>query len=147
MTIGCDGRVAFVGDQKVVWVVEFGTVTGVHDQDSVGIDDCSQSVSDDEHSAALERVLELILNEVIRLKINVGCSLIKNQDLGLSDDSSSQANKLLLSHGEEIIALSQLGPDSIRAIFGDVLAQIDVFENLVDFIIREFREWIQIFSD
>ena len=58
------------------------------------------------HSGAIfESGLQLLLDEVVSLQIDVGGGLVEDKDLGLSDDCSSKAQKLFLTHGEDVVAL------------------------------------------
>ena len=73
-------------------------MTAFHHQDSVCIDHCRQSVRYDQDSAILEAALELLLDEVVRLQVDVGCGLIQHEHLRFSNYGPGQAEQLLLSN-------------------------------------------------
>ena len=127
-------------------MVRLNSCSLVHHKDSVGIDDRGQSVRNDKGGAVLEATLEFFLNEVVSFQIDIGSSLIEHKDLSLSDDGSSKAKELLLTHREEIVALGNQGHDTTLAVLFDVLHQSDLFKGLDDLIILKFFEGIKIFS-
>ena len=48
-----------------------------------------QSMGDSDNSAVCKLCSDRFLDEVIRLKVNSGCGLIQNKDLGFTKESSS----------------------------------------------------------
>ena len=58
--------------------------------------------------AALEAFTESSLDKIIGLEVDVGCSFIKNQYSCLADDGSGEAQQLLLSDREQVVALSNV---------------------------------------
>ena len=128
-------------------MVELLSVTLVHDQDPVGVDDCGQSVSNDQHRAILETLLQGLLDEVVGLQVHIGSGLIEHKDLCLSDDSSGETKKLLLTETEHVVALRDHGHESTLAVLGDVVPERDFLQNLFDIRILELLEGIQILAD
>ena len=66
----------------------FLKLTFLQYQNSVRINDSSQSVSHNKDSTCLESISEGFLDEVISLKIYISCCFVKDQNLSLSDDGS-----------------------------------------------------------
>lgn len=59
-----------------------------HDQDPVGVNNCGQSVSNNQHSAVLEALSDLFLYKIVSFKVDISSCFIQNQDLCISDDGS-----------------------------------------------------------
>ena len=74
-----------------------------HDQDAVCVDDCRQSVSDDDHRSlvVLQLLTQLGLNEVISLQVNVGGGFIQHENFRSEKHGPGQTQKLLLASREQ----------------------------------------------
>ena len=62
-----DLLVALVVDQKPEWIVVFFANSGFHDEDTISVYNCGQSMSDKDHGAIFETVFKSILNEIVSL--------------------------------------------------------------------------------
>ena len=62
------------------------------------IDDGVESVCDGEDSAVCKLCSDGLLNEVISLQVHGSCGLIQHQDLGLTEEGSSQTHQLTLTN-------------------------------------------------
>jgi len=60
-----------------------------HHKDSVAIDDRRQSMSNDQHGTLLKSLSQLRLDEVVRLQVDICCSLIQHKNLSVPDDCAS----------------------------------------------------------
>ena len=99
-----------------------------------------------DHRATLEDLLELLLDEVVRLQVNVGRGFVEYEDLRLSDDGSGEAQQLLLAHREDVIIVRDHGLETILAVAFDVIEQLDFLQYVLNLSIAELVEWIKIFS-
>ena len=81
-------------------MVIFSAVALVHDQHSVRVDDGRKTMSNDHGGAAFETLFQLLLNEIVGFQIHISSCLIQNKNLGFSDDSSGQTQKLFLAQRE-----------------------------------------------
>lgn len=79
-------------------MIELGSVSLIHDKNSISINDSRQSVGNQDDSAALEARSEPRLDQIVCLEVDVGCGLIEDQNLSLLEDGSCHANQLLLSN-------------------------------------------------
>ena len=100
-------------DKQEVRVVEFNEKAVPHNQNSVWVDDCGETVSHDEHSAILESLPERLLDEVVSLQVNIRCGFVKDQYLRFSGYGPSQAEKLFLANREDVVAVWGLCVDSV----------------------------------
>jgi len=60
----------------------------LHHHHFVIVNDCSQTMSYSENRAVLELVFKSLLDELIRLKVNISSSLVKENDLTLLKSNS-----------------------------------------------------------
>lgn len=111
----------------MVWVVEFDAEAVVHDEDAVGVDHGCKSVRNDDNCAVFEILLQLLLDKIIRLKINIRSRLIQDEHLRLPDDSARETEQLLLPDREDVIVVGDERLQTVRTIFLDVLPKFDVF--------------------
>ena len=72
---------------------------GEHD-DPVGVLDGGQPVGHDEHGADGAHFLQGVLNQQLRLGVDVGGGLVQNHHGGLVEDGAHKAEQLPLSGGE-----------------------------------------------
>ena len=68
--------------------------------DTVALLDCGQAVSHDNRRAVLHNAIKSALNLLLTLLVQGRSGLIKEQDLGLANDSSRNSNSLLLATRE-----------------------------------------------
>lgn len=62
----------------------------LEDQDTVSVNDGGQAMGHDEDCTVLEALTQSALYEVVGFEVDVGCSLIKDEHLGLADDGTSE---------------------------------------------------------
>lgn len=122
-------------------------MTTFHHQDSICVNYCRQSVSYNQDGTVLEAALELLLDEVVRLQVDVGCGLIKHEYLCLSNDGPGQTEQLLLPDREDVVVLSNLCLEPICTIVLYVVEQLDFFEGFLDFSIIKFFERVKVLPD
>jgi len=66
-------------------------------------------MGNNQNSAVLELGPECTLNQIVRLQINVGRRLIQHEHLAVSNDGTSHADQLFLTHWEQIVWLVAVG--------------------------------------
>lgn len=84
-------------------MVSLFSLLSIHQYDDlISVPDCGQSVSDDDNGdwVCLPVVVNSILNNFLIYFIQGGCGFIKEQDLGLLQESSGNGNSLLLASGQ-----------------------------------------------
>jgi len=59
-------------------VTELTGSTLSHDQDTVTVNDGRQSVGNDHHCATIEHFTKLSLDQIVSLKIHVGCGFVEH---------------------------------------------------------------------
>lgn len=89
--------VCWIINEQLERMVELLAPTLVHDEDAVRIDDRGKSVSNQNDSATLKARPQLLLNQIVRLQVNVGRRLVEHQDPRLLKDGTGQADQLLLA--------------------------------------------------
>ena len=75
--------------------------------DAVRVVDGGEAVSDDNAGPALPGLVQGLLHHLLTLSVQSGGGLVKEEDLGVSDQCSSDGNALFLPTAE----LCALGPD------------------------------------
>lgn len=101
---------------------------------------------DNQDGTVGEARLQLFLDEVVGLQVNICSSLIKNQNLGLSDDGPSQAKKLLLANGEDVVALGNLGVQAVLKL-GNVVEQLYFLKYIFNFFVVKLFEGVEVLTD
>ncbi len=71
------------------------------DASHVIVYDGVESVSNGDDRAVGKLCPDGLLNEVVCLKVHSSCGLVQNQDLGLTEEGSSQAHQLTLTNTVE----------------------------------------------
>ena len=104
-----DGGVGFISCKKLEWMVKFFGETTIHNKDPIRVNNSRKPMRNNNNSTISKALLQLFLNEIIRLQINVRSRLIKNKNLSLSKNGSSQTEKLLLTHREDRVVFGDLG--------------------------------------
>jgi len=84
-----DALISFIFSQELERMVILDSLSLIHNQNSISVDNSGKSMGDDNHGAVLKCSLKLLLDEVVSLKVDISSGLVKNQDLSLSDQSSS----------------------------------------------------------
>jgi hypothetical protein len=77
--------IVLILNQKLEWVVKLFVFAVIHHQNSVSINNRDHSMGYDQDSGVVLWVVEellpkLGLNQIVCLKINIGCCLIKHHD-------------------------------------------------------------------
>ena len=88
----CNRFIAFLLNKQVIRVGVFLQWALFENENSICINNCGYSVSNNEHSAVLEAFAESSLNQAVSLEVQVDCRLVYNQNFCLSDDSTSDTN-------------------------------------------------------
>lgn len=78
-------------------MVELNSVSLVHDENAVRVDDSGEPVCNQNNSATFKARSQLLLDQVVRLQVDIGRGLVKYQDPRLLEDSARQTNQLLLT--------------------------------------------------
>ena len=86
-----DGLIAFLFDQKLVWVRVFLQFSLIDDKDAIGINNWGESVGDNEDCCVVESFTQSILNQAFSLHVNLSIWLVKDKDSCLSDYRSGKA--------------------------------------------------------
>jgi hypothetical protein len=73
----------------------------IHDYDEIVISDSVQSVCYGDDCTFRKPLLDHFLDELIRLQINVGGGLVKNDYFVVLEHHSSQTHQLFLTHAED----------------------------------------------
>lgn len=143
----CDlGVVLWVIYEQLEGMVKLLASALVHDEDAVRIDDCGQSVSNQNDGTARKTRPQFLLNHIVSLQIHVRRGLVKHQDTRLLQDGTRHADQLLLSNREEIIALRHDRLLLILHLF-DMIIQFYVLQNLVDLLILQLVKRVQVLAD
>ena len=106
------------------------------EDDVVRVLDGREPVGNDQHSADVLHLLQRVLNEQLRLGIDVGGSFVQDHDAGLVDDGPGEGKQLPLTGGEVVAPL----PDRlVQTLFqlGDKGIGIDIAGSLPDLLIRD----------
>ena len=108
----------------------------VHDDDPVGILDGGKPVGHDQGGAALHELAQRILNEGLRLGVDVGGGFVQNQHGGLEGQRPCKGQQLPLSGGEGRAPLDDL---AVVAVFqmGNEGVGVDIFGRLHDLLIGD----------
>jgi hypothetical protein len=70
-------------------MTELNSFALAHYEDTIRIDDCGKTMSNNEHCTVTEQLSYLALNQVVCLQIHVCSRFIKNQNFGFANDSPS----------------------------------------------------------
>jgi len=100
-----------------LWVSSsFDNITLLHDDNLVGVDNGTESMSDNDDSKHFffKQLVESFLHLVLALSIQSASSLVKKQDSRSSDEGTSDCNSLLLATREAASSLTDLGVNTIR---------------------------------
>ena len=97
--------------------------------------DGAQAVGYDQHGADVLHLFQRVLNENLRLRIDVGGGLVQNHDGGLVQDGSGEAQQLPLAGGE-VVALLPDGLVQAALQLPDEAVGVDVPAGLPDVFIR-----------
>ena len=74
----------------------FDNLSVFEDDNLVGIENCLEAVSNDKASSASHNGFHGLLNLALRHRIDIGSRFVQNQDLRISQQSSSDGNQLFL---------------------------------------------------
>ena len=74
----------------------FDNLSVFEDDNLVGIENCLEAVSNDKASSANHNGFHGLLNLALRHRIDIGSRFVQNQDLRISQQSSSDGNQLFL---------------------------------------------------
>jgi hypothetical protein len=90
---------AVVGE-KSVRMVKLRQAPVLHHQNLVAVHDGVQPVRYGQHRAPAELPPDGTLDQLVGLRVHVGCSFVQNENLVHPDHRSGQAQELSLSHAE-----------------------------------------------
>ena len=85
---------------EVLGRVEFQFLSFVKEKDLITLDDCVDSMSDCESSSVLELFSDELLDLLLCDNIDVGSSLIQDDDFVTAENGSHNADELLLTYTE-----------------------------------------------
>ena len=123
------------GQQLLVGALLQNFTVGQHD-DVVRMLDGGQPVGHNEHGAHGAHLFQRILNEQLRLGVDVGGSLVQDHHAGLMDDGAGKAEQLPLPSGEVVAALTHLFVQPVVQLV-DELVGIDVAADLHDLAVGD----------
>ena len=85
------------------------------------------------------------LDQIIRLEVDSSRGLVQDQDLGLPEEGSGEADQLSLTHGEVLPALGHLVLEpGLEA--GDKLGQVRLSQCGPDGLVTVLLKWVQVVS-
>ena len=78
----------------------------VQHEDAVGLADGREAVRDDDRSAALEQLLQRLLDEAFGLGVDAARGLVEDQDVGVGGQRPREREQLLLADAQVRAALA-----------------------------------------
>ena len=88
-------------------------------QDHVGMTDGGQTMGDQEGGAALEDMLDCILNEHLGFCINGRCRFIQNKNGGIGQNGTGKRDQLFFAGGQAVTAFADIGGITMLQLVGD----------------------------
>ncbi len=125
------GVVAVAGDEFVVGA-EFDDASLVEDGDAVGVAHGRDAVRDEDGSASVHDLAQVVEDLVFGVRVHAGESVVENEDAGAAQQSARDGGTLLLPTGESDASLADCRVVAFGKAF-DVLSDVGGFGGGFDF--------------
>jgi len=134
--------------EKIVWFSVLLEASVVKHTNSVGVDNRIQSVGNREDGGVLELVLDELHDLLLWDNVDVGSGLVKDDDLSLTQGSTADANKLLLTGGQVITTFFDFEVSQANfLIVLENLSQTWALQEIVNLFVAVIFFWVDVESE
>lgn len=138
----CEERVRIL--EQFLRVIVFFEHAALEDQDSVGVDDCVQSMSDGDDCAVLEGFVHCLVDDRFGPHVDVCSCLVDQHDSGGLQDGAGDADQLSLTGAQVLSIFCDFCLQALAAVHGLVEGAFP--EGSVECLIGVFSQRIEILN-